>query len=260
VAKIPSVGAVKDYVKNFTAKLRAFRKWDKDFQYEPDDPTYYRGKFYYANPDNPPDKGQDPESFIDRWNLMTGGGEGGAVQTIRRRIKVARPGVKVLNIKNDLNLSESLQYRITPVLASNYQYFRHIFVERRGDDLWIYLYSDTEPYTYPRIGYLYGSTVGTNVKIGSKLVGTFYLGRVRPVEEIPPPLETELVVGAELIVGQFIVGYVPEPEKNIVMVGDLIVGLFIVGQKMQEEEDVEEETPDEELPGIFIDLFIQREV
>lgn len=263
MAKIPTVKAVADFVKAYTYRLWAFPKWKSNYQYLPDDPVYFHGKNYYANPDNPPEAGQNPEDCIDRWNLIAGGGSGGGeTQTIRRRVKVARPGVKIVNIENNLNLSASLQYRVTPVLATNFPYFRHVFVERVNGDLFIYLYSDSEPYSAPRIGYFYGSTKGTNVKIGAKLIGTFYLGDGRPdVEETPPKQETELRIGDDLVVGQFLIGYVPPVENKIIKICDgLLVGGFHVGEKMPEDGEPVGEIPDEELPGVFIDLFIQREV
>jgi len=259
VASLPTVQAVKDYVRDYTKPLRAFHNWSSDYKYQAGDPCYYNGHWYYANPENPPEKGQNPEGYIDHWNLMSGEGSGES-QTVRKRIKISQPGVKIVNLSRDLDLSESLQYRITPALVSNYPYFRNIFVERRGNDLWIYLYCDTEPYLYPRIGYLHGSTKGINAKIGTKLVGTFYLGKYRVAQEEIPLQETELRIGEELLVGQFIVGYVPPRDEDIIRVGDdLVIGQFYAGEKTQEVID-DEEISDEQLPGIFIDLFIQREV
>jgi len=78
MAEIPTVQAVKAYVEkfvdSFTKYLQAFHTWDVNFEYGAGYPCFYCGKCYYANPVNPPLKGQSPDNYPDHWFPIAGEG------------------------------------------------------------------------------------------------------------------------------------------------------------------------------------------
>jgi len=84
MAKVPTLQAVKAYVEEFvdvfTKYLQAFHTWDKNFKYNAEYPCFYHGKCFYANPYNPPLKGQDPEQYPECWIPIAGEGGGGTYE------------------------------------------------------------------------------------------------------------------------------------------------------------------------------------
>jgi len=80
LAKFATVKAIKDFVAASIKFLKVFREWDAVWQYRPNDPCFYHGVGYCANPDDIPAKGESPETHPTKWNII-GGAESGATFT-----------------------------------------------------------------------------------------------------------------------------------------------------------------------------------
>ena len=139
--------------------LEAFHHWKGNYHYCPWDPCYQYGNFYCANPEDPPDIGESPESHPQKWNVI-GGGESGAtyIPTANRIAKFdptarLRSGYEATELshvirKRELNLRvTSLQlYSNKSLLMSNAQ---QALRRQRGWDLGIpYLSPSSEVYHF----------------------------------------------------------------------------------------------------------------
>jgi hypothetical protein len=79
LAKFATVRAIKDFVISSIRFLKVFRQWDPVWQYRANDPCFYHGVAYCANPDNIPAPGESPETHSMKWNIIGGAGsESGA--------------------------------------------------------------------------------------------------------------------------------------------------------------------------------------
>jgi hypothetical protein len=79
LVKFATVQAIKDFVIASIKFLKVFRQWDPTWQYNANDPCFYHGVAYCANPDNIPAPGESPETHSAKWNVIGGAGsESGA--------------------------------------------------------------------------------------------------------------------------------------------------------------------------------------
>jgi hypothetical protein len=159
LAKFASVQAIKDFVVASIKFLKTFRQWDPSWQYHPNDPCFYHGVGYCANPDDMPVIGESPETHPMKWNII-GGDESGATFTPtpnrvtkfdeEARLRSGGEAVEPNHVirKKDLNLRvTTLQlYSEKSLLMSNAQ---QALRRQRGWDLGIpYLSPQSEVYHF----------------------------------------------------------------------------------------------------------------
>jgi hypothetical protein len=161
LARIPTVQAVKNFVATSIRFLKVFRRWDPNWQYQSDDPCFYHGVAYCANPDNIPDPGESPETHPTKWNVIGGAGsESGATFTptpnrvakfddtgrLRSGAEAIEPDHVIRKKELNLRVTTLQLYSEKSLLMSN---ARQALRRQRGWDLGIpYLSPSSEVYHF----------------------------------------------------------------------------------------------------------------
>jgi len=159
LAKLPTVKAIKDFVVASIKFLKTFREWDENWQYSPNDPCFRNGVGYTASPDNVPLKGEKPEDYPLKWNVIGSTDSGATSIPTPNRVTKFDLTARLRSGKGAVDPDHVVRKRELNLRASTYQVYgeeslllsnaRQVLRRQRGWDLGVpYLSQNGEIYHF----------------------------------------------------------------------------------------------------------------